>query len=232
MHFLCVVPCVVRFWSCTFSRVASCCTFFVLHSFRAVLVSYWTLFKFHIFYVVHFSYCTFPCCTFFILHYFRVALISWCAHFMLNFSVFDFVHVALFLCRTFFRVELFWCWTFCALFSCCTFLVLYTFRVVLFSCWVLFMLHFFLVAPFSCCTFLCVALLLCCTFSRFASWCTLSMLHFLGIQASNFIKKRLHHGCFPVKFLNFLRTPILENICEWPVQKNFLKLSQCQSLTI
>ena len=30
----------------------------------------------------------------------------------------------------------------------------------------------------------------------------------------NFIKKRLPHMCFPVKFRNFLRTPILKNICE------------------
>ena len=28
------------------------------------------------------------------------------------------------------------------------------------------------------------------------------------------IKKRLQHRCFPVKFVNFLRTPILKNICE------------------
>ena len=30
---------------------------------------------------------------------------------------------------------------------------------------------------------------------------------------SNFIKKRLQHSCFPVKFVNSLRTPILKNIC-------------------
>ena len=32
-----------------------------------------------------------------------------------------------------------------------------------------------------------------------------------GLQACNFIKKRLQHGFFPVKFL---KTPILKNICE------------------
>ena len=32
--------------------------------------------------------------------------------------------------------------------------------------------------------------------------------------ACNFIKKRLQHFCFPVKFPNFLRTSILKNICE------------------
>ena len=30
----------------------------------------------------------------------------------------------------------------------------------------------------------------------------------------NFIKNRLQHRCFPVKFAKFLRTPILKNICE------------------
>ena len=30
----------------------------------------------------------------------------------------------------------------------------------------------------------------------------------------NFIKKRLQHMCFPVKFAKFLRGPILKNICQ------------------
>ena len=34
------------------------------------------------------------------------------------------------------------------------------------------------------------------------------------IKAFNFIKKRLQHRCFPVKFAKFLKTPILKNICE------------------
>ena len=120
-----------------------------------------------------------------------------------------------------------------ALFSCWTRFVLHFSHFTLFSCWTLFMLHFFYVVPFSCCTFLCVALLSCCTFSRVASCCTLFMLHFLGIQASNFIKKKLHHKCFPVKFVKILRTPILENICERRLQKIFShKLSQCKSLTL
>ena len=29
-----------------------------------------------------------------------------------------------------------------------------------------------------------------------------------------FIKKKLQHWCFPVKFVKFLRTPILKNVCE------------------
>ena len=35
-----------------------------------------------------------------------------------------------------------------------------------------------------------------------------------GPQACNFIKKRLQHMCFLVKFATFLRTPTLKNICE------------------
>ena len=33
-------------------------------------------------------------------------------------------------------------------------------------------------------------------------------------RACNFIKKRLEHKCFPVKFAKFLRTPILRKICK------------------
>ena len=32
--------------------------------------------------------------------------------------------------------------------------------------------------------------------------------------ACNFMKKRLQHRCFPVKFTKFLRAPILKSICE------------------
>ena len=35
-----------------------------------------------------------------------------------------------------------------------------------------------------------------------------------GLQAWNFIKKRLRHRCFPVNIAKFLRTPILRNIYE------------------
>ena len=34
-----------------------------------------------------------------------------------------------------------------------------------------------------------------------------------GLQACNFIKKRLEHRCFPVNFAKFLRTLILKRIC-------------------
>ena len=34
------------------------------------------------------------------------------------------------------------------------------------------------------------------------------------LQACNFIKKRLHHWCFPVKFVKYLRTSSLKKICE------------------
>ena len=35
------------------------------------------------------------------------------------------------------------------------------------------------------------------------------------IQPSNFNKEILQHRCFPVNIANFLKTPILKNICEW-----------------
>ena len=35
-----------------------------------------------------------------------------------------------------------------------------------------------------------------------------------NLKACNFIKKRLHHRCFPVKFAKILRIAILKNICE------------------
>ena len=37
---------------------------------------------------------------------------------------------------------------------------------------------------------------------------------FAGLQACNFIKKRLQCKCFPVKFVKFWRISILKNICE------------------
>ena len=55
---------------------------------------------------------------------------------------------------------------------------------------------------------------------------------FLIKFVKNFVKKRLQHNCFPVKFGKFLRTPILRNICErllpsrlqWPTSILILKL--------
>ena len=137
------------------------------------------------------------------------------------------------------------------LFPCCTvfmsyflwtLFMLHVFRVALFPFYTFFILNSFHVALFHvvlfpCCFFLWVALLSCCTFFRVASCCTLFMLQFLGIQVSNFIKKRLHYSCFSVKFVKFLRTPILENICEQLLQKKFLinslnvKVSQYSHIT-
>ena len=37
--------------------------------------------------------------------------------------------------------------------------------------------------------------------------------------AFNFIKKRLHHWCFPVKFAKFLRTPFFEEHIRWLLQR-------------
>ena len=39
-------------------------------------------------------------------------------------------------------------------------------------------------------------------------------LFLIKLQACNFIKKRLQHRCFLVKYAIFLRTTILKNICE------------------
>ena len=36
-----------------------------------------------------------------------------------------------------------------------------------------------------------------------------------GLQACNFIKNRLQHRSFPVKFAKLIRAPFLRNICEW-----------------
>ena len=47
---------------------------------------------------------------------------------------------------------------------------------------------------------------------------------FLEPQASNFIKKRLQHSCFPTKFPKFLRSPILKNIRERLPLKGLLSL--------
>ena len=35
-----------------------------------------------------------------------------------------------------------------------------------------------------------------------------------GLKASNFIKRRPQHSCFPVKIAKLLRTPILKSTCE------------------
>ena len=37
---------------------------------------------------------------------------------------------------------------------------------------------------------------------------------FLNLKTCNFIKKRFQHRCFPVKFVEFLSTPILKDICK------------------
>ena len=119
-----------------------------------------------------------------------------------------------------------------ALFSCWTRFVLHFSHFTLFSCWTLFMLHFFYVVPFSCCTFLCVALLSCCTFSRVASRCFLFMLHVLGIQTSNFIKKDFITGIFLWNLWNFQKHLFWRTSANDCFKKFSLKLYQCQSLTI
>ena len=50
------------------------------------------------------------------------------------------------------------------------------------------------------------------------------MLEFLfnkvaGLKACNFIKNRLQHRCFPIKFTNFLRTPFFTEHFRWLLLK-------------
>ena len=45
-----------------------------------------------------------------------------------------------------------------------------------------------------------------------------------GLQAFNFIKKRLQHWCISVNIAKFLRKPILKNICN-PDHENYHKIS-------
>ena len=230
MHFLRVVPCVVRFWSCTFSRVASCCTHFMFHLLCVALISCCTFFILHSFQFLLFCVAHFSCWTFFILHYFWVALFSCCAHFLLHFF-----HVALFSCRTFFRVALFWCCTFCVLFSCCTFFVLYFFNVTLFSCWTFFKLQF------SWCTVVIMHLFVCCTpfmWHLFSCFLVMHCNHvalFRHLGQRLYWKERLHSRCFPGKSLKFLRSPILENIGERRLQKicsDTLSISKSHNIVI
>ena len=46
-------------------------------------------------------------------------------------------------------------------------------------------------------------------------------------RSANFIKTRLQHGCFPVKFIKFLRTPFVQNTsggCFWIVNLKWYTL--------
>ena len=111
-----------------------------------------------------------------------------------------------------------------ALSSCCTLFVLPYFHVTLF-----FMLNCFPVVPFSCLSFH-LAPFLFLPLAALCSCCTFS-----GIQASNFVNKRLHHRCFPVKIVKFLRTYISKNTCVRLRQKVFsetLSMSKSHNMVI
>ena len=235
-----------------------CLTLFVLHFFLSVPCSRCTflcvaLFSFAPFLVLlHVAF--FLCCTHFVLHYFHIALFSsftflCCTLLVLHFSVLHFLHFALFLsitffvlylfrvalfsCSTLFMSHLFLCCTVFMLHFLCTLFMLHFFRVEHLLCCTFPILHFFHVELFSSCTFFMLHLFACCTRFMLHLFSCCLMLQFSGIEAGNFIKKRLHHRCFPVKFVKILRTPILDNICERLLRKIFShKLSQCQSLTI
>ena len=45
-------------------------------------------------------------------------------------------------------------------------------------------------------------------------------INIVDLKGCNFIKKRLQHRWFPVKFAKFLAAPILKNICEKLLQAN------------
>ena len=47
-----------------------------------------------------------------------------------------------------------------------------------------------------------------------------------GVTFCNFMKKKLHHRCFPVNFCETLRTPILSKIKEWLLLKIISKYQQ------
>ena len=204
------------FLCCIFSRVASCCTRFKSHFFCVALS-----------------------CTFSVLHFFHIALFS-----LFTFFVLYTLCVALFSWCTLFMLHLFSCCTVFMLYLLCTLFMLHFFRVVHYSCCTFSMLHSFHVELFSFTFFVlsrfhvklfCVALLSYCTFSRVASCWTLFMLHFLGSQASNFIKRRLHYTCLPVKFVKLLNTPILKNICKGVVLKIFsenISISKSHNIVI
>ena len=52
-----------------------------------------------------------------------------------------------------------------------------------------------------------------------------------GLQFCNFVKKRLQQWCFPVKFAELLRTPILKNIFE-RLLLQFLSHGSCSLLNV
>ena len=53
-----------------------------------------------------------------------------------------------------------------------------------------------------------------------------------SLQPASFFKKRLQHKCFPVKFPELLRTPILQNICKGLLPEVFYKKSILKNFEI
>ena len=214
-----------------------CCTHYVLDFIRVALFhialfSSWTffvLYPVHVapFCALHTSHvspflvllhvalitcCTFSVLPFFMLHSLQVSFFFCCTLFVLHFSVLHFLHFTLILSSTFFMLHSFSCRTFfrVALFSCCTlfvlhFFMLHFFHVELFSWCTLFVLYRFHVAPF--CVLHCF---------HVAPLLVLPHVHVALFRHSGqkLYKKRPNHRCFPAKFVKFLRTPILKNICD------------------
>ena len=98
------------------------------------------------------------------------------------------------------------------------------------------MLNSFPDALCSCCTVFMLHLFVCCTaFMLHLCSCCL-MLYSVHValfrhSGQKLYKKRPNHRCFPAKFVRFLRTPILKNICEQLLLKSFSKtVSMSKSL--
>ena len=160
LHSFCVIlwsSCIIsmpRFFPCrilTYCNFLACSTLYVLYFFHTALIPCCAFSRGSLF----------SCCTSFMLHFCSSPLTPFTLHcFMLCFYSCFFmlhsVHVVRFWCYTLFGLYFFHP----VLFSCCTFLCVFS----------LFMEHFFRVTLFSCCTFFMlhtswVALNICCTFS-------------------------------------------------------------------
>ena len=53
-----------------------------------------------------------------------------------------------------------------------------------------------------------------------------------GLDPASFLKKKLQHKCFPVKFAKLLRTPILKNICKRLLLEVFYKKAVLKNFAI
>ena len=52
-----------------------------------------------------------------------------------------------------------------------------------------------------------------------------------GLRSATLLKKRLWHGCFPVTFAKFIRTPFLKEHLRWLLLKSVTVLTACRNET-